>query len=252
MSAVGLAGTEKRTSRSAKAAAIFLLLASVLFLGSAALQHHASVQRWVVFAGSRPASESFGEDHLYDYYFPLDPWVNIGTTAQFFGVGILIQALAVVVMAAGVLLAPRTATSRHALVAVGEFGIAVVIAATFAILGTHALISGLDGVPSPLQSIWALGHVSLLGLLILTWLWWRKLRAASVACLFLTGSTLMGYFLSSYLIAPIIAGGTSHDTTRWTESVVAATTAAAAIAVILAAKTLLWPGQRKPRALHRL
>lgn len=118
MSAVGLAGTEKRTSHSAKPAAISLLLAAVLFLCSAALQHHASAQRWAVYVGSRPASESFGGDHLYDYYFPLDPWVNIGTTAQFFGGGILIQAFAVVVMAAGVLLASRTATSRHALVAV--------------------------------------------------------------------------------------------------------------------------------------
>lgn len=252
MSAVDLAGPDKRPSRSSKPAAIFLLAAAVLLLGSAALQHHASVQRWVVFAGSRPASESFGEDHLYDYYFPLEPWINIGTTAQFFGAGILIQAFAVVVIAIGLLLAPQIAKGRYALLALGEFGIAIVVAATFAVLGTHALNSGIDGAPSPLQHMWALGHIGLLGLLALAWLWWRKLRTASVACLFLTGSTFMGYFLAMYLIAPIVTSGGSHDTTRWTESVVAASTAAAAVAIIMAARALLWPRQRKRRALHRL
>lgn len=178
--------------------------------------------------------------------------LSIGTTAQFFGVGILIQAFAVVVMAIGILLAPKIAKGRYSIVAIGEFGIAIVVAATFAVLGTHAFNSGIDGTPSPLQNMWALGHIGLLGLLALAWLWWRKLRTASVACLFLTGSTLMGYFLSMYLIAPIVTSGGSHDTTRWTESVVAASTAAAAVAIIMAARALLWPRQRKLRALHRL
>lgn len=178
--------------------------------------------------------------------------LSIGTTAQFFGVGILIQAFAVVVMAIGIILAPKIAKGRYSIVAIGEFGIAIVVAATFAVLGTHAFNSGIDGTPSPLQNMWALGHIGLLGLLALAWLWWRKLRTASVACLFLTGSTLMGYFLSMYLIAPIVTSGGSHDTARWTESVVAASTAAAAVAIIMAARALLWPRQRKLRALHRL
>lgn len=178
--------------------------------------------------------------------------LSIGTTAQFFGVGILIQAFAVVVMAIGILLAPKIAKGRYSIVAIGEFGIAIVVAATFAVLGTHAFNSGIDGTPSPLQNMWALGHIGLLGLLALAWLWWRKLRTASVACLFLTGSTLMGYFLSMYLIAPIVTSGGSQDTARWTESVVAASTAAAAVAIIMAARALLWPRQRKLRALHRL
>lgn len=252
MSAAQLTGPEQQTIRSPKPAVIVLLAAAVLFLGSAAVQHQASLHRWAVFAASRPASESFGEDHLYDYYFPLDPWEQIASTAQLFGAGILVQAVGVLAMASGVLLVPNVAKGRHAMVAVGEFALVLLIAATFAVLGTHALISGIDGVPSPLQNTWTLGYLGFLGLAVLAKLWWRRLPAASAACLFLIGSTLIGYFVSSYVIAPIIAGGTSHDTTRWTETVVAASTAAAAAALILGARTLLWPQRRKRRPLHRL
>jgi hypothetical protein len=55
------------------------------------------------------------------------------------------------------------------------------------------------------------------------------------ACVFLIGSTALGGMLAASLIAPLIANGGSHDTTPWTESVVAASTAAAGLAMIFAA-----------------
>ena len=64
---------------------------------------------------------------------------------------------------------------------------------------------------------------------------WRKPRSAMITCVFLLGSTALGYVLAAFLIAPIVAGEASHDTTPWTETVVAASTAAAGVAMILAA-----------------
>lgn len=56
-----------------------------------------------------------------------------------------------------------------------------------------------------------------------------------MACLFLIGSTWLGYFIATYQIAPIFAGYMSHDTAPWTETVVAVWTATAAVAMIFAA-----------------
>ena len=100
------------------------------------------------------------------------------------------------------------------------------------------------------RTVFRLSPVAVRGLapavIILGASWLRRSRAAVATCVFLVGSTGLGYFLAAFWIAPIFAGGVSYDTTPWTETVVAASTAAAGIAMILAARVSAH--RRAPRA----
>ena len=217
---------------------MWLLAAAGLFLGSAVLQLVASLQRWVVFSGSRAPDDLSAEDHVFDYRFPMDPWESVGSTAELFGAGLLIQALGVLCMAVGVLALSGSAARRSAKAAVLEIVLALLVAGSLGVNGAHALASGAAGAPSPLQHMEAVGIVGFAGLVALAVLWRRRLPAAMAACLFLLGSSGAGYFVATYLIAPVFAGGISHDTTPWTETVVAASTAAAGLAIIVAARAV--------------
>ncbi len=212
---------------------LFLLGAAVLFLGSAALQLAASLRRWVVFRGSSPPEEFRGEDHLYDYFFPVDPWQHIGWVAQAFGAGALIQALGVAAMAAGVLLAFGAATARRTIVV--DIAVAALVVAACGFLGAHALISGIAGSPSPLQHFIAVLWLPMAGLVALGVRWRSRMPAAAAACFLLLGTTVAGFIVASSMIAPFMAGYVSHDTTPWTESVMAAAVAASGIALLFAA-----------------
>ena len=237
MSAIDVPDHRTRTARFGGTSAIWSLTAAGLFLGSAVLQLVASLQRWVVFRYSRGEFEL--EDHLYDYTIPWHPWENIGTAAQFFGAGILLLALGVIAMALGVLAMPRPTTTRHPavdiLLGVFDLVLAILVAGWFVISGAHALISGLNNTPSPLAQYLTLGWVGVVGVIVLCVRWARRSPAATMACLFLLGSTMLGYFIATYQIAPIFAGYISHDTTPWTETIVAVWTAAAGVAMIVAA-----------------
>ncbi|GAA1877718.1 hypothetical protein GCM10009715_25550 [Paeniglutamicibacter psychrophenolicus] len=241
MSATNKTGQPELAIRLPKASVFGFLAAAVLFLASAVLQHLGSIQRWVVLRGQRPGNELSVEDHLLDYSFPADPWEPIGTAAQLFGAGTLLQALGVLAMAVGVLAVPRVAPNRIGIVT--EPVLALLVAAAFAVLGAHALISGINAAPSDLQ------HSSVLlplmvwgglgGMVALAWLWAGMSKAASVACVFLLGSNMFGGAIANFTIAAMIAGYVSHDTTPWLESVVAGSTAAAALAMIFAAGTVV-------------
>ena len=236
MSAIEVPDNGTRTDRIRRASAIWSFTAAGLFLGSAALQLVASLQRWVVFRASR--GEFVAEDHLYDYSFPYDPWESIGTSAQLFGAGTLILALGVLSMALGILAMPRAGGRRSVAVILGvvEIVIAILIAGSFGIAGMHALISGVTGAPSPLHQYGATGWVGVVGLIVLIVRWVFRSPAAMLACAFLIGATGLGFFVAAFLIAPLFAGSVSHDTTPWTETVVAAWMAAAAFSMILAAR----------------
>lgn len=238
MSAIGDATGRKEIVRLHRASIAGLLAASVLFLVSAVLQHLASLQRWVVLAGTQIPGDVWIEDHRFDYSFPVAPWEPIGTAAQLFGAATLIQALGVLAMVVGVLVRPGAAAGRNVNLGLAGVLFAVLVAAAFGIKGAHALISGVDGVPSGLQeNVWLVRTLLLLelaGLIALAALWRPRFPAAMAACMFLLGSTVVGEILANYMIAPLFAGYGSHDTTPWFETVVAASTAIAAICMIFA------------------
>lgn len=223
---------QHKPARFPSASFILSIAAAGLFLGSAALQVVASLQRWVMFRGSRGSGELSVEDHLFDYAFPTGTWENIGTTAQLFGAGTLMQALGILAMVFGVLALPRAAGRRSVVAVVAKIVLAVLVAAWCGLTGAHALLSGVTGVPSPLQHLWALDMVGFAGLVALGVLLGRRSWAAMAACVFLIGSTWVGYFVAAYLMAPTLAGYTSHDTTPWTETIVAASTVVAGIAML--------------------
>lgn len=239
MSATEVSGQRKRTVPRQRASIICLLATACLFLAAAILAFIAAFQRWVVFSGSRTPADLSVEDNLFDYSFPYGEWQNVETAAQLFGAGTLIQSLGVLTMAVGVLAAPGATGARTGIaaitLAVTEGVLAVVVAAFFGFNGAHALISGATGTPSQLQHAIALWWIGVVGLAALARLWWHKLTAAATACLCLLGSTFVGYFLATFLVAPMFFGS-SHDTAKWTEAVVAASTAAAGIAMVFAVR----------------
>lgn len=205
---------------------VWSLIAAGLFFGSAALQLIASLQRWVVFRAAN--LEFVAENHLYDYSFPYAPWENAGTSAQLFGTATLLLALGVLATAFSVAAIPRT--PRRRIAAAIDAALGILVAGSFAITGAHALISGITGTPSPLYEYGALGWVAVVGLIILIVRWARRSPAAMMACLFLMGATGLGYFIAAFQIAPLLTGYASHDTTPWTETVVAIWTALAGTA----------------------
>ena len=207
------------------------LVAAALVLASAALQLVASLERWVVASDSWTRDDVSVEDNLFNYFWPMDPWENLGSTAQFYGAGTLLLALAILAMAraAGAAEDRDTPTERT---------LARVTAGSFALTGVHALVSGIIGVPTPLQFVAIPLLAGLVGFVCLVvlgirWLW--ASTATALACGFLLGSTLPGYFVAGYLIAPALTNYSSYDTTPWTETVVAATTAAGGLALVVAA-----------------
>ena len=233
MSAVDLPEQRTRAVRLPRASVRWSLIAAALFLASAALQLAASLQRWVVFRGEFPGDPLSVEDNLYDYTYPADPWESIGTAAQLFGAGILIAAVGVVAMAIGVAYAPRKGAYRGIRIVL-EVVIACGIAGWLTIFGLRALLSGLAGSPVDVQVSGWLGLGAFIGVITLGVLWLFTAPAASLACMFLI-DTVLGQLVSVLLVAPLVAGYTSHDTTPWTETVGAAGTGAAGIAMILAA-----------------
>lgn len=201
------------------------IAAAALVLASAVLQYLASMQRWVEAASTWTPTDRLVEDSLFDYFHPADPWENVGTAAQTFGAGYLLLAL-------GVLAIGRASPDRSTLALVA----CRIVAASFALVGLHALISGLLGAPTVLQSTplqLLRGLVEFVALVFLAASGARTSITTSLTWLLLIGATLLGYLVSTFLIAPAVTGYQSFDTTPHTETVVAAWTAAAGVALLL-------------------
>ncbi|QHC58860.1 hypothetical protein [Rathayibacter sp. VKM Ac-2760] len=215
-----------QTSRGGRASSGWALLAAGALIASALLQVQASLQRWVTAREGWTREDRWVEDHLFDYTIPADPWERIGTTAQVHGLGALLIAVALLVMA-------------RALSAGAVFRLtSIVVAAVFGLSGLHGVVSGLIGAPTPLQWPFLQMMLSLVPILGLGALAARSARrslptAFAYACLL--GSTTPGLLVATFVIAPAITGFQSYDTTPWTETVVAATTGAAACAMLCAA-----------------
>ncbi|MBB5640633.1 hypothetical protein [Cryobacterium roopkundense] len=228
MTAISSPEQETPSVRFRRVSAGWSLAAAGLFVGSAVLQLLASLQRWVGLSGSGTLSDVSIEDHRFDYFYPADPWENVGTAAQLFGAGLLLLALGILVMTRAA--APRDGHLERML--------ALLVASSFGIHGAHALVSGAIGAPTPLQYLPVQMLLSLIGFVGLVAVGARLLRvsrAASVACVLLVAVTLPGYIVATFQIAPVIAGYQSYDTTPWTETILAASTAAAGVALAIAA-----------------
>lgn len=198
-----------------------------MFLASAVLQLVASLQRWVFARDAWQRADVLIEDHRFDYSYPADPWEHLGVMAQLHGLGYLL-------LAAGVLTMARTKSEST----LGDRVLIAMITVPFALTGAHALLSALLGEPSPLRFVslhWALGLCGFVGLIVLGIRWIRWSRTAAVTCLLLLGATMPGYLFVTFTMAPAVAGYASHDTTPWTETIVAGWTAGAAVAMLVMA-----------------
>jgi hypothetical protein len=246
MSGLSETGGHAREVRFRKTSFLFMLAATVLLLVSFTLQLIASLQRWVTFSGPQGPADRSVEDHAYDYFLPFEGWEPIGNAAQLLGAGLLIQVLGLLAMALAVMLLPAASTvfGRAATVgiAVVEVVLVLLVAAAFTLHGGLVLVAGLNGTPPGLEIgpgvFWPMLLVALVGLVALALFWGYRLPAAGIACVFLIGSTMAGYLLATYMVAPILFG-MSHDTARFTETVVAASTAAAAVAVAFGARDVV-------------
>ena len=220
---------EKSLPRRDQASVPWCLAAAGLILGSAALQLVASLQRWVTAYESWTRTDRLVEDNLFDYSYPADPWENVGTAAQQFGAGYLLLSLGMLALLRA---APPSQTVRMRV-------LALVVACSLALDGGHALVTGLINTPTPVQHVlvlqWLLSLAGFLSLIVLGALWWRTSRAVALAYAFLLGTTVPGYLCSMYLLAPLVTGYQSFDTTPWTETIVAGSTAAAGVTVLVAA-----------------
>jgi hypothetical protein len=227
MKAVGVPEDSVQIS-SRRPAVSWFVIAGALYLGAAGLQLVAAIERWAVLRATGTRSGISIEDHLFDYSYPAAPWESLGSTAQFFGAGVLI-------LASGLLAMARAVPNSN-----GAFQrvLVIMVAVAFSATGAHALISGVVGAPTVLQFLplrLLLSLVECVGLILLSVRWLKPAWPASVACVFLLGNTILGDLLASVHIAPKIVGYQSHDTTPWTEAVVAVTTAAAGLVLLIAA-----------------
>ncbi|MER7560520.1 hypothetical protein ABTZ46_26485 [Nocardioides sp. NPDC126508] len=222
-------------------------LTSGVLAGSGVLAYVAAWQRW---SGVCPRG-GFDEpaclerqDHLYDYQWPASPWHPIGHAAEFYGLSVLM--LAVAAFALPFLLTPSF--RRLTL-----WPLAVIPSAALAGIGVLAFASGIAGRPVTAPGFY------LTALIVIGVLWptalilsaaiapggdsqagspeasedqrstARSVSRVVVALLIASTTVLPTYFV----VGPIAAGYVSHDTAPWTE-------APAGVLLVLAA-IVMWP-----------
>jgi len=213
------------------------LLAAVLLAAAALLQAWASWMRWADAARSWSRSDYSVVDHRFDYLFPSAPWENVGSAAQAAGAGYLLAALAVAVVTLGA--GPAPVLRRLVLWC---------FALPTALMGLHALWSGLLGSVSPLAA-WAgagagalelpLAFAQLLGLVALAALLarspgWASAAGVLAAALLGLAYTGFGEIAAQFAIAPLLGGVVSQDSTSFYELVLAGGAGLAAIALATA------------------
>ncbi|THG29892.1 hypothetical protein [Naasia lichenicola] len=177
------------------------LLAAGLLIGSSVLQILASLERWGPAANGWTRSDFLIEDHRFDYFFPAYPWEPIGSAAQLLGVGLLLLAAGIASFAIAV--RPSGKSTSFVMPAL----LSVIAAAPFGLLGLHALVSGITGRPAFADAAWyVFSLLSIVGLIALAVLSARHSIAWSVASIALIGSTLIGYIVSTFAVAPAVAG----------------------------------------------
>lgn len=220
------------------------VLAGTGIVLSALLQGAAAAQRWALNVQD-PGPQRTIEDHLFDYVLPVEPWVSIGSAAILFGIGYVLVAVAIVCLGFGCR-AVRGSGSAPLIAA-------VVAGAPFLAVGTHAALSGALGSPSPLAHLMpvgftVLGALQVAGLIVTAVMAASRSRGWAVGLIVLTTTSVYGYILAGFQIAPVLAGYQSYDTTPWTEGVVAGFTLLAAIPILISSFRMRSAGADQARA----
>ena len=221
-----------------RSALFFAALTALLLLASAALQLRASAARWVEFGSTVGDNELSVESDQYDYFFPAGEFFPLPHTGIPLGIALLIQAAALLCLLA-TLIGVRERTSRAVFFTALPLG--VLAALGFALQGLHAWLSAFEQQPSALADSWLVSLallIAFLALCALSILCCFSIPLLGIAAAFLLGSTMIGYFISSSLLAPLLTGYVSHDTTPGTETIVALSTAAASLTMLAGLITL--------------
>lgn len=212
-----------------------------LLMASGGLTIAASGQRWRTCRPYEFAAPSCvpWRDSRYDYLAPTAPWVPIGNSAQVAGVGLILLAVAVLVL-------PRMLTPE------APRWLAWCLGATLAsgacIVGVITLLAGQAGRPVgeslilPSGLLWLLGwQVAMMALFVLIVIDSGLLRWRVSAICLLLSSTPLG----TYIITAMLFVDGSEGTTPWTEAV------GGALTVLAAAAVWLGTGRANPAALTR-
>lgn len=211
---------------------------AVALAGSATLTYAAAWQRWW------PACPRGGFDsdacmrlqsHEYDFQLPTDPWVPVGQAAELYGGALLALAVAALLLPA--VLRPDRSTTDGGRWRVFATLVAVVPAASLALLGVYTLRSGQAGelVSMPgtvlVFVVWCLAWPACLTVLAAAAPGVRPRRALPVA-------VLLGFATpipAALLFGPVFAGYVSYDTAPWSEAASVPLLLAAAVAVLFVA-----------------
>jgi hypothetical protein len=206
---------------------IRIFLTSTLLAVSGVFTVAASAQRWwpacrIGAFDSNRCPEL--QDHLYDYINPSDPerpvdgnaaWVPLGSAAELHGVGMLVLAVAVLLLPW--VLAGRWPGWKLTIAA-------LVVSAGVAVAALPTLLSGLEGEAVSLPHMWLPQVLLVLGipaLLIVSAMRAtpgpRRVEMARwtvVLCLAVANNMMV-----TYLMAMVILMYGSYDTTPWTEAI---------------------------------
>ena len=202
-----------------KAAAwVRLAVTSTLLAVSGVVTVVASLQRWGCRIGVFPAANNecgMREDHLYEYVNPGVSPVPLASAAELHGAGMLILAVAVLVL-------PWVLAGRWPgwMLTIA----AVVVAAGVAASALPTLLSGLEREAVSLPNLWLPGILLLLGLpaLLIVSAWRatpgpRRVQTArwtTVTCLSVANNMGITYFMSM-----VIFMYSSWDMNPWTETI---------------------------------
>ncbi|WP_313814781.1 hypothetical protein [Glutamicibacter sp.] len=232
--------SSQQDSRAAATAMLSTLGAAVLFFLSCNNQLQAAHTRWIRYgSGYEPGGLSI-EDSRFDYYLPQPPVILLPDTSLPFGIGMLLQALGLLLLLLCLLhLRPRSAVRARRI----QRLCGLLAAASSALLGIEAVVTGLNATLfDRFSTHWAAIPVLALAgpaLLVLgVFAWWR-MPSLAIALMCSMSTSIIGYLASALLIAPLVTGHDSFDAVPGTETIVALGTGAAAAACLLTALSLL-------------
>ncbi|MEU3330892.1 hypothetical protein ACF046_01170 [Glutamicibacter creatinolyticus] len=212
---------------------VFAGMAAALFFASAVFQQRASHARWVTALETQGPDSLSIESHEYDYYLPIAGYIPLPDTGVPLGIGLMLQSAGVFMLLLCLLSAARP--SDKIMLSL-QLLLGLLVIPGYAIIGDNAIRSELAGVPadlnwsSPVLLTTEFAFVPLIDLCVLCWRWFPVL---AVACFFLLGTTILGNIIIYLLVAPLVTGYTSHDTTPGTETIMALSTAAAGVAMLV-------------------